>query len=139
MLPTIINAVDFEYECWEGENCACRHRLSDGSGGSSDVFFEQRSLPGAQHRHGDDCRGIRRRDGNAGAQTEIRIRCAENHRQDQTQKNGPEGQLLHFHGFRDVGAMFADASGDIPRGSAHRFLVVIRISLPIQSSSDGAP
>ena len=122
------------------EDRSCGDAFSDGAGGSGNIFFEQRSLPGPQHRHGDDGCRIGRGDGDAGTQTEIGIGRAENYRQDQPHKHGAEGQLLHLHGFGDVGAVLTDGSGRIPGRRAHWILSIIRIfDCVCTSSGDGAP
>ncbi len=92
------------------ENRSGGDGLADGARGSSNIFFEQRSLPRPHGRHRNHCRRIRGRDGDTGAQPEISVGCSQDDRHQKSEQHCAQSELLHLHVLGNERDMFLDAS-----------------------------
>ncbi len=83
----------------DGEDGTGGDAFADGAAGAGNVFFEQRTFPGAHEGHADDGGGISSGDGHTGAKAEICVGCAQDDCHGEAESEGAKSQLLHFYGF----------------------------------------
>ncbi len=84
------------------ENRSRCDRLADRACGSGNILFQQRPFPRSHGRHRDHGRRIRRRDSNAGSQTQVSVGRTQHNVMKQPEQDCPPGELFHLHGFGHI-------------------------------------